>query len=224
MNIAAPALSAVTLTEALKEQTGALHTTAERSGVINDILRKKADRHGYALLLRNLLPAYRAMEQALERLRDRAVFSAFATPALYRGDRIAADLTALTGAGWDRELPLLPEATLYAARVTAASEGDGGRLVAHAYVRYFGDLSGGQVMKRMLGQAMNLGAEELSFYDFPEIADHAAFKNQMRTAIDVDVAAHCAPEAVIDEAKRAFEHNIAVSAAVQGVMAGKDSR
>lgn len=221
MGIVAPAIGAVTLTEALRERTWALHTEAERSGIINDILRKKVDRRGYALFLRNLLPAYRAMETALRVGRHRSIFRAFARPELYRAERIDADLSALVGADWERDLEELPAATLYADRLAAAAEGDGGRLVGHAYVRYFGDLSGGQVLKRLLGTALNLPPEALSFYEFPEIADPLAFKNAMREAIDGDVASSCVSGAVIDEAMRAFEHNIAISKAVQKLLLSK---
>ena len=55
------------LANTLRERTQALHTRAERSGIINDVLRGKASRYGYALFLRNLLPAYRQMEAGLER-------------------------------------------------------------------------------------------------------------------------------------------------------------
>jgi heme oxygenase len=215
MGVAASALTAGRLTETLKERTWALHTVAEKSGVINDILRKKAGRDSYALLLRNLLPAYREMEGALERHRERQIFRPFARPELYRAGKIEADLLALSGPSWESDLPALPAAVLYAERVAGTSDGDGGRLVAHAYVRYFGDLSGGQILKKLVGTTLGVSQEALTFYEFPGIADPTAFKNEMREAIDCDVAAQCLCEAVIDEAMRAFEHNIAVSKAVQ---------
>ncbi|MDP2412189.1 MAG: biliverdin-producing heme oxygenase [Pseudolabrys sp.] len=215
MGHVAPALQAGTLTEALRQRTWALHTAAERSGIINDILRKKADRNGYALLLRNVIPAYRAMERALERHRHLPMFQVFARPELYRADKIAADLSVIAGLNWERDLVRLPAADDYAACIAQSAEGGGARLVAHAYVRYFGDLSGGQILKGLLGKTLGLQPEALSFYEFPGIDDPSAFKNAMRRAIDVDAAAACEPEIVIDEAMRAFEHNIAVSTAVQ---------
>ncbi len=57
------------LVTALYLRTKALHVEAERTGIIRDLLRAEASRDGYILLLRNLLPAYRAMEQGLERHR-----------------------------------------------------------------------------------------------------------------------------------------------------------
>jgi heme oxygenase len=204
-----------TLTEALRERTKALHTAAERTGIVNDFLKRKADRQGYSTFLFNMLPAYGELESALERRRNQPLFYAFARRELYRIDSLSADLAELSGANWRRELVLLPAAERYSARIAEVADGDAGRLIAHAYVRYFGDLSGGQILKGLLGKTLNLPPQALSFYDFPGIADHTAFKNAMRHTINVELAAVCDPEAVIDEAKLAFEHNIAISKAVQ---------
>jgi heme oxygenase len=215
MSAIGTAVAAGTLTEALRERTKALHTAAERTGIVNDILKRKADKRGYATFLFNMLPAYGELESALERSRNKPIFYTFARRELYRTDCLSADLAALSGANWRRELVLLPAAERYAARIAEVADGDAGRLIAHAYVRYFGDLSGGQILKGLLGKTLNLPPQALSFYEFPGIADHTAFKNAMRHAINVELAAVCDPESVIDEAKRAFEHNIAISKAVQ---------
>ena len=54
----------------LQERTATLHRQAERSGFIRTMLQGRASRDGYALFLRNLLPAYQALEQGLERGRS----------------------------------------------------------------------------------------------------------------------------------------------------------
>lgn len=204
-----------TLSEILRDRTWDLHKQAEHSGIVNDILHRKVDRRGYAVFLRNLLPAYRAMEAVLQSNQHRLVFRAFARTELYRAARIETDLSALAGPNWVNDITELPAALLYADRIASAREGDGGGLVAHAYVRYFGDLSGGQVLKKLLGKSLSLPLEALSFYEFADIVDPVAFKNAMRDAIDIDVASGCDTDAVIAEARAAFEHNIAVSKSVQ---------
>ena len=43
-------------------------------------------------------------------------------------------------------------------------------LVAHAYTRYLGDLSGGQILKKIAQRGMGLqGSEGLAFYEFDKI-------------------------------------------------------
>ena len=59
----------VSVVTALYMRTKTLHVEAERTGIIRDLLRGEASREGYVLLLRNLLPAYQAMERGLERHR-----------------------------------------------------------------------------------------------------------------------------------------------------------
>jgi heme oxygenase len=206
-----------TLSNELRERTAALHTEAERSGIVNDILRKQADRRGYAMLLRNLLPAYVKLERALERPRASQALDVFAEPALRRAPRIAADLESLSGPRWEWDLPLLPAGQAYADAVAMAGAGNGAGLMAHAYVRYFGDLSGGQVLKRLLGQSLGIGPDALSLYEFPGL-DPVDAKNRMRDAIDTGVA-DTDRDTVIVEAMRAFQHNIDVSRAIQSLVA-----
>jgi heme oxygenase len=214
----AAAAKNISLSEAFRERTASVHLTAERSGIINDILKQKAGQDGYALLLRNILPAYEKLEAGL---RDRAqnnVLSAFAQPALYRAPAIRNDLVQLVGKDFESALPLLDAGAKYVERIASAAEGDGMRLISHAYVRYLGDLSGGQVLKKMLGKSMSLPAQALTLYDFPQIADHGAYKDQLRAAIDKAAEVVSDPEELISEAVAAFEHNIAISNAVQDKM------
>lgn len=199
----------------VRERTRALHARAERSGIIRDILRRRADRLGYALLLRNLLPAYEEMERGLDLERQDSVVAPLAQPAVYRAKAIRSDLAQLCGTSWRRDLPLLAEGDRYACRVAAAAGGDGAPLLAHAYVRYLGDLNGGQVLKQLLAESLALGPEALSFYDFPKVSDLDGFRAGFRKAIDQAAAKVSDCEGLIAEAETAFQLNIEVSEAVR---------
>ena len=198
---------------ALRHRTAALHVEAERSGIIAEILQGRAGRAGYALLLRNLLPVYSTMEDALERHRGAPVIGHISRPELYRTPAIAADLRILSEDL--AELPLIAEAVDYADAVLRASYGPGSLLVAHAYARYLGDLSGGQIMKRLLMKSPGLPASALAFYDFSAISDIAAYKADLRGAIeragdDIDDF-----DAIVEEGAKAFDLNIKLSVALQ---------
>jgi heme oxygenase len=160
----APA-SVISVLDLVKERTRDLHTRAERTGIMRDLLRGHASRAGYILLLRNLLPVYQALEDGLARHAGTELIGPLAAFRLARGEAIAGDLAAF-GA---HDLPLLPSARAYAERVSAAAQGDGVRLIAHAYTRYLGDLSGGQILRRLLGQSLGLGGSQLNFYDFGNV-------------------------------------------------------
>jgi len=103
-----------------------------------------------------------------------------------------------------------------------AAAGDGSRLIAHAYIRYLGDLYGGQILRRILARSLGLGAPSLSFYDFPAIADAEAFKAGYRAALDQAALEIEDCAGVVEEAALAFELNIAVSMAVGDAAARPD--
>jgi heme oxygenase len=201
------------LSDMLREATHTLHVEAERSGVIGQLLRGGGTLEAYALLLRNLSPAYRAMEDGLVRHADSPALRAVARTELFRTAALESDVERIAGARWQESLPLLPAGKCYAERVSTAANGSG-RLVAHAYLRYLGDLSGGQIMKRLLARSLGLGADALAFYDFPAIADLSAFKSEYRKAIDDSVVEGVNPVDVVDEAIVGFRLTIELSEAV----------
>jgi heme oxygenase (biliverdin-producing, ferredoxin) len=217
-----PEQRSVRLADALRERTRTLHAEAERAGVVRAILCGRVSRYGYALLLRNLFPVYQELERGLERHRRAPGVRAIARPGLCRAQAIESDLVSLYGASWSRRLPHLPAGEGYAGRVLAAVEGEGVRLIAHAYARYLGDLSGGQILRRLLARSLGLGPESLAFYDFPQIADVEAFKAGYRAALDRAAGEITDIDGVVEEAALAFQLNIAVSNAVQDAACGLD--
>lgn len=204
---------------ALYLRTKTLHVEAERTGIIRDLLRGDASRDGYVLLLRNLLPAYLAMEQGLERHRASPHLGQLAAYRFDRAGAIEADLVSLCGERWSQDVPLLAAAGVYAGRIAKAAEGDGARLIAHAYTRYLGDLSGGQILQRLLARSLQLRPPELSFYEFPRFSDLEALKTDYRQALDRAGALFPDGDAVVEEGALAFSHNIALSCAVQAAVA-----
>lgn len=199
----------------LREATRDLHTEAERTGFVREMLRGRVTREGYALFARNLLPAYEAMELAMERHAESTVLGPLAHPPVYRAPALQADLQGLAGPSWRQSLPVLPATRRYAERIAAvAADGNGERLLAHAYVRYMGDLNGGQVLARLLAKNLGLDAATLSFYDFPGISDIGAFKASYRQWIDAAGNEIEDPDGVIAEAEAAFRLNIALSDSV----------
>ncbi len=201
------------LMAALRERTRAMHARAERSGIVREILRGRVSRYGYALLLRNLLPAYREIERGLRRHRDRPAISEIVRPELVRVQAIESDLEALFGADWCRKLRPLRSGELYALRI-ARAELDPEMLLAHPYVRYLGDLNGGQVLRRMLARSPGFGPGMLAFHAFPNIRDVAKFTADYRDALDRAGGKIAAADRVIGEALAAFRLNIRLFEAV----------
>jgi heme oxygenase len=208
----------MSLAARLQERTAALHLAAERAGYVREILQRRASEAGYALYLRNLLPAYEAIEHGLRRHAAAAALAGVDWPALARSRRIDQDLRVLDGPDWAAALPLLPAATAYGDAVHEASDSGPLGLIGHAYVRYLGDLSGGQIVKTLLSRAPGIAPDALTFYDFPAIPDARAFKEAFRRALDRMASTEAWLEPVLDAAARGFEHNIAISLAVQDAL------
>ncbi len=205
----------------LRETTRTLHARAERTGIIRKILSGHVSRRAYALYLRNLLPAYEQLEKSLVYHRRAPGVRLIANSAVYRSEAIASDLLYLCGSGWHDDLPLLPSGRIYRRRVVQAADGRGEALIAHAYTRYLGDLNGGQVIRRQLTRSLDVGPGGLSFYEFPAVSDLAAMRSGYRAAIDRSADEISGHQDVLQEAVMAFDLNIAVSAAVDQVVAGE---
>jgi heme oxygenase (biliverdin-producing, ferredoxin) len=194
---------------ALRDRTATIHRAAERTGFIADLIRGRATRAGYARYLRNLLPIYDTLEAALATSPFPAA-RVFADERLRRVPRLLADLQAIGGDGETN--PPIAEAVAYQAAVREAARDE--RLLAHAYVRYLGDLSGGQILKPLLARTLGLSAIQLSFYDFPAIPDIKAAKARIWSALDSLDPASATAETILTEAVAGFRHNIALSSAL----------
>lgn len=211
--MAGPGPSHLRFAAVLRERTQTVHREAERAGFIADLLHGRANRRGYISYLANLLVVYDALERLLHSDAASAVQRAFADPRLARADALRRDIRALAEDDLDAPV-VLPEARDYAAAVERAGVG----LVGHAYARYFGDLSGGQILKALLERALGLGPDHLHFYDFPGM-DIADGKTALRKALDtVDVAASDAAR-IVAEATASFQHTIALSWAISAAEA-----
>ena len=129
-------------------------------------------------------PPIRRWSRDFERHRGSPALGRLVDYRLDRAPAIEADLVALCGERWSQGIPLLAAGELYARRIAKAAEGDGTRLIAHAYTRYLGDLSGGQILQRLLARSLDLRPSELSFYDFSRFSDLDALKADYRQALD----------------------------------------
>lgn len=207
----------------LRDGTSEAHRAAERGAFVRAFLRDPAtaaergaptiDRPTYRAYLRALWTVYRALEAGLERHREHPVVGPLALPVLYRAPALAADLQVLFAARPD-DTPPVPAARAHAAHLRALAEHEPALLVAHAYTRYLGDLSGGQILRRAAARLLGLPADGpgLAFYDFPQIPDLGAFKAELRARLDALPLAPAGAQALVAEARDAFARTAAVFA------------
>ena len=184
----------------LRSATASLHREVESSPLIATLLRGKLDRTGYCLLLRNLQPIYAALEARLPTLAEDPVIACIFDPVLARLPALEADLVTLQGASWS-SLPLQEAAEVYQAHLLQL---DAPGLVAHAYVRYLGDLAGGQMLARVVGRALVLdGDQGTAFYAFPS-PGAAVLGQRFREGLDRIVLPETALSRIVDEACLGF--------------------
>ena len=120
------------------------------------LLQQRLSRTGYCALLRNLHAIYAALEASLTRRGDDPIVATLHAQPLAREAALARDLEALHGAGWHDELTLAPATLAYVRRLALLGADESAVLVAHAHVRYLGDLHGGQVLKRLVSSSLGL--------------------------------------------------------------------
>lgn len=198
------------LSAALRAGTADVHAAAERAPVVAALLNDDGPLPigQYVRLLTQYLAVYTALERAAATYRSDPALAAIAPPALDRAPAIAADLDVLAGDDWADRIGLTPATRAYVTRIEQASGWVGGFL-AHHYVRYLGDLSGGQligrVLRRRLGQEHDRG---LSFYVFDGLDNRVQFKHEYRRRLDALPFSAAEVDRIVAEARTAFAHNL----------------
>ena len=190
-----------TLSHRLRSETKEAHTAAERSGVMRNLLRGKISREKYVALLQNLAVLYEALESELDLHRADAALRQVDWNLLRRLPSLRHDIEAL---GKDLPSDIKPSTMTYVAHLHEIGKSSPGLLFAHAYLRYLGDLYGGQIIKRIVEKTFD-DASATAFYDFADIGDLNAFKISFREAIDAIPESAAGADALVNEAQRGYD-------------------
>lgn len=167
----------------LRTSTVRAHQAVESSNAAVKLLRGELPRDEYIYFMMLLWKVYSVIEDGLEKYSTNPVLAPTYRPALLsRTSRLSADIAYLMDTsedGW-RSSPLflsvvsdppdgLRDYVNHLEKLSASSDDtDHARLLSHAYVRYMGDLSGGQSIRNKMVKAYGLpetGAGA-SFFDF----------------------------------------------------------
>jgi heme oxygenase (biliverdin-producing, ferredoxin) len=201
----------------LREGTKKAHTMAENTGFIACFLRGTVEKNSYRKLVANLYYVYAAMEEAMQSLKDHPVMGKMYFPELDRKASLEQDLAFYYGSNWREQIQPSAATQAYVAQIKKVAQEDPEMLIAHLYTRYIGDLSGGQILKKIAVNAMNLNeGEGTNFYTFPQIADEKGFKNMYRSTMDsLPITAEKA-DVIVEEANDAFHHNMKMFQELEG--------
>ncbi len=199
----------------LREGTKEAHRAAEKSPFMQVFFAGQLSVEDYRAFLVQLFHLYTALEEQQERHQAHKVYGKIFSPILYRRKALVQDLNFyFDGSDWIKTHPQ-QATTDYIERIRSLAEGWTVGLVAHHYTRYMGDLSGGQVLKRIVAKTYQLTTSEgLAFYTFSQITDHAQFKDAYREQLDSMPIDPAAAQKIVDEANVAFALNQALSDAM----------
>ncbi|XP_038148373.1 heme oxygenase-like [Cyprinodon tularosa] len=208
------------LSEQIKEVTKESHVRAENTELMLSFQKGQVTLPQFKLLLYSLYEIYQALEEQLDMNSNHPAVAPIYFPAeLARLKSIEKDLEYFNGPDWRQKI-VVPAATQrYCHRLRQIGTENPEFLVAHAYTRYLGDLSGGQVLGRIAQKSMGLKSSEgLSFFAFPGVSSPNLFKQLYRSRMNSMELTAEERNGVLEEAVRAFELNIQVFDGLQKML------
>jgi len=201
----------------LREGTQKAHTMAENADFIKCFLKGVVDKSSYRKLVANFYFVYAALEAELTRHKQHPVLSKLYTPDLWRQATLERDLAYYYGTDWRNLAQPSIACKKYVKHIQTISEQTPELLVAHAYTRYMGDLSGGQILKNIAKRAMGLkNGDGTAFYEFEKIKNHGAFKKEYRAALDTLPVDDATQDRIVEEANYAFHLNMEMFQELKG--------
>lgn len=178
-------ISPAPFSRVIRDATFSDHETAAMSGFMTALFDGALPQAAYTDMVAQHWFAYVELERAGDALADHPVAGAFAVEELRRVPPLEADLAHLLGEGWRDAITANDATRRYCERMAEVCIDQPERFVAHHYTRYMGDLSGGQMIGRIARRVYELEAGAgAAFYDFPDIADLGAFKDEYRARLD----------------------------------------
>lgn len=198
-----------TLANELREGTTKSHSMAENVSFVKSFLGGVVDKKSYRKLVANLYFVYCAIEEELFSNKDHPAIKPIYFTELNRKESLSEDLNYYYGSDWLDLIEPSPATKIYVDRIHIIGHKQPELLVAHAYTRYLGDLSGGQILKKIARGAMNLSdSGGTKFYDFDQIKDDKLFKDQYRAALDMIPLSDVQIQNIVSEANISFTLNM----------------
>lgn len=199
--------------------TDPAHSDAEGSQFMSQLLDGKLPAEAYIALLSQQWFIYRDLEASGRALAGNPVVDPFLHDSLLREAALEQDLEFHLGPEWRSKISALPATERYAARLREVSPEWPAGFVAHHYLRYLGDLSGGQIIRRIMERTYGYETDGVRFYIFDEIAKPKPFKDDYRAAMDALELSDDEKQRFIDEVSDAFAFNKALFVELDGEVA-----
>ena len=205
------------LAKRLREGTKQAHTMVENVRFVKCFLRGVIDKESYRKLISSFYFIYSELEDQMQQHQAHPVLSKIYFPLLNRQKSLEKDLCFYYGDHWQNQITVSPATQAYRQRIRNISNTEPELLIAHAYTRYMGDLSGGQILKGIAQRAMGLSAGQgTAFYEFADIASEKEFKAIYRQRLNELSLSEATIDRIVEEAIAAFEMNMALFQELEG--------
>nr|QJF58296.1 heme oxygenase [Corallina officinalis] len=202
-------IMATNLAEKLRQGTTKSHSMAENVSFVKSFLGGVVDKKSYRTLVANLYFVYSAIEEEMQKNHLHPSISLIYFPELNRKQSLEKDLYYYYGEDWKILVKPSVVTQTYVDRIHEIGSHQPELLISHAYTRYMGDLSGGQILKNIAKNAMQLSSDDgTEFYIFREIANEKDFKKMYRNSLDSISITDSQISLVISEANVAFNLNM----------------
>lgn len=199
------------LAQQLREGTKQSHTASENTAFMKCFLKGVMEKKPFGKLMADLYFVYATLEAELYRHREHPIVGKIYFPELERKPKLEEDLAFYWGENWQEQIAASPAGKVYVDRIKEISNTQPERLIAHSYVRYMGDLSGGQSLRNIARSAMDLppdqGTRLHEFDALPTVEAKREFKQKYRDALNSISVDEETVKAIVAEANYVFELN-----------------
>lgn len=194
------------LSKRLYQETQVAHEQVENLPFVIALRNEKLTQKEYTQHLADLRVVYESLEKGMLENINLPTIKALYDENLCRTNALEQDLRSFSA------LDLKPTmaAKDYVNHLNELSKSHPNLLIAHAYVRYLGDLSGGRMIKTTIEKLFP--GEHTAFYNFDDLlgpnamgAKFVEYKNKWKDQLDVQEFTDNDKLAMVEEAKKAFE-------------------
>ena len=184
----------------LHARIGKAHHQAEGMAFSRALLNGEASSLQLAALIRALQPAYALLEERAPALATALGGTEIPWEPLCRSACLAKDVATLIGLP---ATPVSPAATAWLARLRELADRHPHRLMAHVYVRYGGDLSGGQQLAEQATRILAAnGLPALRFWSFSQPIPE--LKSQLHEGFEALALSEAEEQELLEESEAAF--------------------
>ena len=195
------------LSDLLKQKTSSIHQELESSTFVQQLFTGKLSSTEYYTYIKSLYDVYILLEEKILFDKETKFIRPIYFPELSRVSTIHKDINYLESIIDHSKIYnyTLDSVRAYLKLIANASSH---QLIAHCYVRYMGDLSGGQMLKKVVQKYYANDSEQgINFYTF-SIDNITAFKINYKEKMNSIKLSKIEQEEVLEEAEKAFFCNL----------------